>query len=155
MKWTLFEPKPVWLPSCLLLVACELPPAESPGSSETPPDTTEVTVTQTEPEPLPEPAPTSEPAPAAPPQKAEEGVRETDDQTRGRLPPAKIAPVLQAHGGAFNQRYAKALAARPSLGAGTVTLLIVISPEGTVPHAEVVDARTTLDSPEVHACLID
>jgi len=156
MKWTLFEPKPLWLPTCLLIVACELPPAEPPGSSETPPDSTEVTVTQTEPEPLPEPAATSEPAPLAePPPKVEDGVSETDEQTRGRLPPAKIAPVLQAHAGAFNQCYAKALAARPSLGAGTVTLLIVISAEGTVPHAEVVDARTTLDSPETHACLID
>ena len=156
MKKTLFVRTPVWLPSCLVLLACELPPAEPPGPSETPPDSTEVTVTETEPEPLPEPTPTSEPEPASPPPpKVEDGVTETDEQTRGRLPPAKIAPVLQAHGGDFNQCYAKALAARPSLGAGTVTLLIVISPEGSVPHAEVVDARTTLESPEVHACLID
>jgi len=155
MKWTLFEHTLVWLPSGLLLLACELPPAEPPGPVETPPDSTEVTVTQSEPEPLPEPAPTSEPAPASPPPpKVEDGVSETDEQTRGRLPPAKIAPVLQAHGAAFNQCYAKALAARPSLGAGSVTLLIVIAPEGTVPHAEVVDAQTTLESPEVHACLI-
>ena len=155
MKWTLFERLPVWLPSSLLLLAC-LPPAEPPGPLEPPPDTSEVTVTQVEPEPLPEPAPTSEPAPPAtpPPPKAEDGVSETDEQTRGRLAPAKITPVLQAHGAAFNQCYAKALAARPSLGAGTITLLIVISPEGTVPHAEVVEERTSLDSPEVHACLI-
>lgn len=154
MKWTLFEHTPVWLTSSLLLLGC-LPPAEPPGPLEPPPDSTEVTVTQSEPEPLPEPAPTSEPAPPPEPSpKAEDGVRETDEQTRGRLPPAKIAPVLQAHGAAFNQCYAKALAARPSLGAGTITLLIVISPEGTVPHAEVVGERTTLESPEVHACLI-
>jgi hypothetical protein len=81
-------------------------------------------------------------------------VRETDEQTRGRLPASKIAPVLQAQGPRFNQCYAKALARAPGLN-GTVTLRLVISSEGTVPHAEVVRDRTTLDSPEVHACLID
>jgi hypothetical protein len=81
-------------------------------------------------------------------------VSETDEQTRGRLPASKIAPVLQAHGPRFNQCYAKALAGAPELK-GTVTLLIVISSEGTVPHAEVVQERTTLASPEAQACLID
>ena len=81
-------------------------------------------------------------------------MRETDEQTRGRLPPAKISAVLEAHGAKFNQCYAKALASTPGL-AGSVTLVLVISPEGTVPHAEVSETGTTLDSGEVHTCLLD
>lgn len=155
MKSTSFHRAPVWA-SCLVLGACELLHPENPDSAEAEPapaSTTEVTVTQTEPEPLPESAAPSEP-PAPPPEAARDGVRETNEQTRGRLPPAKISEVLQAHGASFNQCYAKALAASPGL-AGTVTLVIVISPQGTVPHAEVVDESSTLDNPEVQTCLID
>ncbi|HEY6725887.1 MAG TPA: AgmX/PglI C-terminal domain-containing protein [Polyangiaceae bacterium] len=154
MKATSFHRAPLWA-SCLLLGACDLLHAESPETAEAEPapaTSTEVTVTRTEPEPLPEPATPSEPPPP-PPEVARDGVRETDEQTRGRLPPAKINAVLAAHGPSFNQCYAKALAANPGL-AGTVTLVIVISPEGSVPHAEVVDERSTLDNVEVHACLV-
>ena len=155
MKVTSFD-RAAWAFGCLVFVACELPPTDSPDAAEAEPapaTTTEVTVTQTEPEPLaePEPVPSSEPTP--PPEKVEDGVRETDEQTRGRLAPAKISSVLQAHGPSFNQCYSKALAARPGI-AGTVTLVLVISAEGSVAHAEVDDDRSTLESPEVHACLI-
>jgi len=153
MKAKLLELSAVCVTGCLLLSACELPPAET---AEAPPPgettTTEVTFTQTDPGPELEPPPPVEATP--PPEPVEDGVRETDEQTRGRLPASKIAPVLQAHTPRFNQCYAKALAAAPGLQ-GTVTLLIVISPEGTVPHAEVVQERTTLASPQAQACLID
>ena len=153
MKAKLLTIRAVGVTSCLLLSACELPPPET-AESEPPAETTttEVTFTQTDPGPEPEPPPPTEATP--PPEPIEDGVNETDEQTRGRLPASKIAPVLQAHGPEFNQCYAKGLAARPGLQ-GSVTLLIVISPEGTVPHAEVVSERTTLESPEVHACLVD
>ena len=155
MKSTSFDAAAVWVATSLVLAACELPPTESPDTATTEPapaTTTQVTVTQTEPEALPEPEPPSEPTP--PPEQSQDGVRETPEQTRGRLPPAKINAVLQAHGAKFNQCYAKALAASPGL-AGTVTLVIVISTEGTVPHAEVVESNSTLDSAAVQTCLID
>ena len=157
MKPTSFHCAFFWVMSCLLLAACELPGAEAPDTSEAEPapaTTTEVTVTQSEPAPLPEPQLEAPSEPGPPPEAARDGVRETGEQTRGRLAPAKISAVLDAHSARFNECYAKALASSPGL-AGKVTLVIVISPEGTVPHAEVVDGSTTLESPQVQSCLID
>ena len=156
MKAMSFHRAPIWA-SCLFLGACDLLHPASPESAEAEPapaTTTDVTVTRMEPLPEPEPEPEPSEPPPPPPEAARDGVRETDEQTRGRLAPAKISAVLQAHGASFNQCYAKALAASPGL-AGTVTLVIVISAEGTVPHADVVDDRSTLDNPEVHTCLIN
>lgn len=154
MKSSSLHGLPVWA-ICSFLGACELMPPENPEPAEpapAPATTTEVTVTRTEPEPMPEPPPSEPPPP--PPEVARDGVHETDEQTRGRLAPAKISGVLQAHAASFNQCYAKVLPANPGL-AGTVTLVIVISPEGTVPHAEVVEERSTLDNLEVQTCLIN
>src|SRR5687768_17293264 len=112
MKAKLFNNRVVWVTGCLLFAACELPPPEAAESTPAS-DTTEVTVTQTDPGPEPEPPAPLEATP--PPEPVADGVRETDEQTRGRLPASKIAPVLQAHGPRFNQCYAKALAAAPGL----------------------------------------
>lgn len=156
MNSTSFDAAALWVASCLALAGCELPPTDSPddaAAEPAPATTTEVTVTKTEPEPMPEPAPEAPSEPSPPPEAVRDGVHETGEQTRGRLPPAKIDAVLKAHGPKFNQCYAKALAASPGL-AGSVNLVIVISPEGSVPHAEVAGG-STLESPEVHSCLID
>ena len=108
---------------------------------------TDVMVTPIEPEPeLPK-------APPDAPVSPREGVHETGEETRGRLAPAKIAPVLAAHSQAFTDCYATESQADPSLR-GRVALLIVIAPDGSVPNAQIVAERTTLTHPKVHECLI-
>jgi hypothetical protein len=82
----------------------------------------------------------------------EPGVAPTDAVTRGQLHPSKINPVLEARQSAFFDCYEAALE-RDSALRGKVTLVIVIAPEGTVPHAEVSASGTTVDNAGLFTCL--
>ncbi len=143
-----------WVSSlCWLVLGCDFPPAhppEEPPPVQTSEGETQVSVTPAEPQPEPEPAPvdagqTEEPI--------EAGVHETNEQTRGRLAKGKITPVLEAHGPEFTRCYSDALQAEPGLS-GRVLLLLVIAPDGSVPHAQVIPGGTTLENTQVHLCLI-
>lgn len=142
----------LWVSSlCWLALGCDFPPAHPP--EEPPPERategeTQVTVTpaQPPPEPVPEDA-------GVPEEPIEAGVHETTEQTRGRLAKGKITPVLDAHRPEFTRCYSDALQAEPGLS-GRVLLLLVIAPDGSVPHAQVVPGGTTLENTEVHLCLI-
>ena len=143
-----------WVSSvCWLALGCDFPPAHQPD--EPAPERaiegeTQVTVTPAAPEPAPPPADAGPPEPVEP---VEAGVHETAEQTRGRLPKGKITPVLDAHRSEFTRCYSEVLAAEPGL-TGRVVLLLVIAPDGSVPHAQIMPEGTTLENAQVHQCLI-
>ncbi len=139
------------------LSACELPGLGTPKQAEPEPSSvaepSETEVTATPIEAPPESEPTSTEPPPQVPEVARDGVHETGEQTRGRLAPAKISPVLEAHSAQFTRCYSDALASERALS-GRVTLLIVIAPDGRVPFAKVLPERTTLNHEGVQECLI-
>lgn len=124
-------------------------PAPAASASSAPPSMlSEVTLRQ--PEPLP---PVASSAPSPEPDPVPPGVTPSPDQTRGTLPKAVIAQVLDGANPDFSRCMEAGLKRKPGLS-GHINLNFVIAPDGNVPYAAALEQGTDLKDEAVVECVL-
>jgi outer membrane biosynthesis protein TonB len=141
---------------CLTILgvsACQLlepKPAASPPAPEPSAATPSDEPAPLPPEETPPPPSTAEPAPAKPP---EAGITTTGTPTRGTLPKAVVDEKLASAGPAIRACYEQGLKQKPELR-GTVSINLVVAPDGKVAHTDVTRTDDDLDDDATVNCIL-
>jgi outer membrane biosynthesis protein TonB len=132
----LLEPKPA-----------ASPPAPAPNAATSSDEPAPLPPEET---PPPPPSTAAEPSPAKPP---EAGITATGAPTRGTLPKAVIDEKLASAGPGIRACYEQGLKQKPELR-GTVSINLVIAPDGKVAHTDVTRTDDDLDDDATVSCIL-